>query len=368
MKTARRNLSDERIGNGTNSQLVEESPQNHDTASCQRSLVTVLLRDKTQETKDEQHSAKAAKTVQIQRATSNTQSHETPCSQNTNDVDRVLAHSESVRVVLCQTSLFQEVCRIVGERVATEVLNRPNHTDNLRPAQITTLEAVQVRSTSCDLLLESSGVHHHANRLVGVEVEVVAGFLACKSQQCFLGVLDAALADEPPRRLGGEPNTNEKGQGPHPLQTVRDTVGPFVGAVEHVVDDCNAEKLTNAPASVDVSGEVPTETDRADFGGVTDGDGLEDTPGDTAHDLSCQKGLDVLGSEEEGNEAGQPDKRGQKGPTVAKALGNPTVDEETNDLTTVGSVTQTSLPRRGDFPTPVVQLLAILHVELAKSV
>jgi hypothetical protein len=48
--------------------------------------------------------------------------------------------------------------------------------------------------------------------------------------------------------------------------------------------DTRSDDLTNDPAQVDVGGEVLSEMDRHDIGGVGDRHGLEGTPGELSSD------------------------------------------------------------------------------------
>jgi hypothetical protein len=135
----------------------------------------------------------------------------------------------------------------------------------------------------------------------------------------------------------------------------------------HGLDDSNGNELSKTPAEVDVSGKVSSKSDGADFGGVSDGQSLEDTPllrlsvfvvasmnrratyWDTAQDLSDKKCLDVLSSEEDCGETHEKDQTADDGVAVAEPLRDPTVDEETDDGANIGTVAQASLPGSGDF-------------------
>lgn len=96
--------------------------------------------------------------------------------------------------------------------------------------------------------------------------------------------------------------------------------------------------MSETPAEVDVCGEITSEGDGADFGGVGDADGLEDTPRETAEDFGGEEHLDVLGGEEEGDAAGEPDEAADDGVSISEALREPAVEEETDDGTDVGTL------------------------------
>lgn len=340
LQTTRRHLTDQGVSDSADGQLVDGSPADHDASSGERCLVAVAVWDKTQETQDEQHAGEANKTVHVQRSTAKAHRHQTPGSKHTDHVDGVLAEGKGVRLGLGQTSLLEEVSGIVGEGVAAQVLDSPDHADNLSTAAVDTLKAVPVRGTSSQLLLESSCVDHHSNGLVGVEI----GFAVetGQSEQGLLGVIQATLADQPPGRFGSKEDHDTERKGPDPLESVGNSVSPLVLAVQHGVDDSDTNLLADSPAEVDIGGEVTTEGDGADLGGVGDGDGLEDTPRDTTEDLGGEQSLYILSSEEYGDAARQPDEAANDGVAVSKTLRDPTVDEETNDGTAVGTLLEIS--------------------------
>lgn len=246
-----------------------------------------------------------------------------------------------------ETGLAEEVCRVVGEGVAAEVLDGPDHAHNLGSAQIHTLEAIPVRCTSSNLLFQGGGVYHHGNGLISIEISLLV--LAGKTQQRLLGLVRLALTDEPPGRLRCKVDTNEQRQWPHPLQTIGDAIRPFIIALQHGVNYANADFLTQTPAEVDISGEVTAESNGTDFRSVGDGESLEDTPGDTAEDFGSKQGLDVGSSEEDGGEGSDEEETDHDGLAVAEALGHKAVDEETNNFADLGAVAESRLPWGGDF-------------------
>lgn len=159
---------------------------------------------------------------------------------------------------------------------------------------------------------------HHGDGLVRVKVGVVGG--GGQTLQGLLGVFVAALADQPPRRLGSKGNQDKQRHGPHPLQAVRDAICPLVVAVEHGEQDANANLLAETPAKVDIGGQVAAQSNRADLGGVGDGQSLEDAPGDAAEDLGSQQSLDVGRGEEQGDECGNEEEAAEHRLAVSDAL------------------------------------------------
>lgn len=240
--------------------------------------------------------------------------------------------------------MLKEVGGVVGEGVSAEVLDGPDHADNLRAAQIHSLEAVPVGGAGCDLLLQGGRVDHHGDRLVGVKVGLAVQ--AGQAEQGMLGILGLALADKPPGGFGSEVDGDEERERPHPLKTVGDAVCPLVVALQHGEDDSDTDFLAKTPAEVDVGGEVASQGDGTDFGGVGDGEGLEDAPRNTAQDLGDQQSLDIGRSEEDGREGGDHDEAGHDGFPVAESLGDKTVDEETNDFADSSALLSTRMLAR----------------------
>ncbi|KAI6747843.1 hypothetical protein HG531_008385 [Fusarium graminearum] len=196
--------------------------------------------------------------------------------------------------------------------------------------------------TGLSFLLHLVGVNHHGNRLVGLELGL--GVAGGKSLQGNLGLFDAALSDEPPGRLGGEVDADDERNGPHPLQSKGDLVTPLVVAGDHGAEDTRGDKLSQNPAEVDVGCQIGAEVGRADFRGVGSGKSLEDTPGNTDKDLSNEKLNQSLGEEDDEDEADASNESTDESLAVSKAIGNDTVDEETENLTTKSTVGETRLP------------------------
>ncbi len=61
----------------------------------------------------------------------------------------------------------------------------------------------------------------------------------------------------------------------------------------------------------------------------------------TEENLSDEERLDILGSEEDGGEAHEQGETADDGPTVTKLLGDPAVDEETDDGIAPGKIRRT---------------------------
>jgi len=84
-------------------------------------------------------------------------------------------------------------------------LHHPGQTGDFGTAEINTLEAVPVGGTGRDLFLEFVGVRHHGNGSIGVKSGV---FGASETLESLLGILDAAVTNEPPWGFRGEDAAN----------------------------------------------------------------------------------------------------------------------------------------------------------------
>lgn len=73
-------------------------------------------------------------------------------------------------------------------------------------------------------------------------------------------------------------------------------------------------------------------SDRVDFGGVGDGDGLEDILWDIVENFGDDEGLDVLGGEEDGDKVGEEDEISEEGFVVVLVFRDVVVDEEIDDF------------------------------------
>ena len=335
-------LSHEGVANSSHGQLVEKGPRKHQRSGGHRRLITVGIRDQTEEAHDQEHGAQSTQAVQIEGATANAEGHQEPGSKDTHHVDTVLAHCKVIGIGRVQTGLLQKVGRVVREGVTTQVLNGPDHAHNFRAAQVRALEAVQVAGPLGNLRLQGGRVHHHRDRLIRIELGVF--LLGGQAFQRPLGVLGAAPTNQPPGRFGGEHDSNEQRQGPHPLQAVGDPIGPFVVPGQHGSNDSDANQLAEPPAEIDIGGQIPSQGDRTDFRGVGDGQSLEHTPGDTTENLRREEGLNILGCEKDGRPCTDQDETGHDGVPISESLRGPPVDEETDDLTHGGTVAQSGLP------------------------
>jgi hypothetical protein len=144
LQAAGGDFGDKRVADGTDRQLVAQCPDQHHGTSCERGRILVSSRDKSEEAHDEKHGAEEAETDQVEGSTANSNAHEEPSAKHTGHVDAVLSNGKVHSLARVKTSLLQEISRVAGEGVATEILNGPHHADNLGTTKIGALEAIQV--------------------------------------------------------------------------------------------------------------------------------------------------------------------------------------------------------------------------------
>lgn len=112
-----------------------------------------------------------------------------------------------------QAGLLQEIGRVSAQGVAVERLDAVDANDNHGPLEVRPLEAGQVRRLGVDGALVLRRDHHEGNVLVNVEAGVSAGREALDDGA---GILQTALADEPPGGFGGEDQQRDEDDGPDP--------------------------------------------------------------------------------------------------------------------------------------------------------
>jgi hypothetical protein len=146
------------------------------------------------------------------------------------------------------------------------------------------------------------------------------------------------------------------------------SVCPLVFTRENSTENTRRNELAHDPAEVHVRAEVSTQRYRTHFGGVGGGESLEDTPGDTAQDLTNEKCLHVVGEERDEDEGNHQRERDDHGLAVAILFRNNTVDEETDDFPTEGAIAESGFPGGRHCVFSGRKKLAVFLVELGQSV
>ena len=128
----------------------------------------------------------------------------------------------------------------------------------------------------------------------------------------------------------------------------RDLVGPIRGIVNETFDDTRADELADDPAEVDVGCEVMAKRNGTNFRCVGRRHRLEDAPGDSAEEFSCQKDTEAVGEEGHEDEACNRHESCDERPTVADSLAQETRDLQAEHFSDVGGGAKTILPGRWD--------------------
>jgi len=231
----------------------------------------------------------------------------------------------------------------------TEGLDDPNERDDFSSAEISALEALPVGSSSSCLNFELVGVDHHGYAILDTEACLFSVLGGGQFAESILGGFDIALSYVPPWRFGSEENTDEEGNGPHPLDSKGDSVRPLVGSLQERSQNSSGNKLPENPAEIDVSSEVGTECDGADFRGIGSRHGLEDSPRNTLQDITDEEGLKVLCEERDEDESNHHGERGHHSVAVTDSVDNDTSSVETKNFSHESTIREAGLPFRGDL-------------------
>ena len=90
LETTAGDFGDKRVGDSSNSALIEHGPTNHHRSSSQSGRAAVGLGHKAETTHDKKHQAKTVETIKVKRATANAPGHEAPGEKHAYAVDSVL--------------------------------------------------------------------------------------------------------------------------------------------------------------------------------------------------------------------------------------------------------------------------------------
>lgn len=225
--------------------------------------------------------------------------------------------TDGIRIGRVETSLCQEVGGPADHRRAGRLLHEPGDAGDFRAAQVDTLEAVQVAGAGGLLDLELVGVDHHCKGVLNIEVLVL---LRGKAEQRVAGLVDLAVTNKPPWRLGSEEGGRGDWERPDPLDGVGHTVGPLRCSGNEGLQDTSSKQLADDPAEVDVCGQVGAESDRCDLGRIGSSQGLENTPWQTRQDVACEQHIDILSKEGNEDAAHNEEQCADHGLAVADSL------------------------------------------------
>lgn len=129
------------------------------------------------------------------------------------------------------------------------------------------------------------------------------------------------------------------------MDGVGNAPSPVAGTLlNHGSENTGSDELADDPAEVDVCGEVSAESDRHDFGSVGGGNGLEDTPWQTAENLTGEEHGKVDSEEEDEEETNDGNHGTSDGLLVTETVLEDTGGHETENLANTGGVAETRTP------------------------
>ena len=234
-ETGRRELSDERVTDRSDGQVVGECKDENEGASCPAD-VGAEARD-AQTTNNHEDDEHGGLTPEIEGSATDVR-HEEPRADCADEAHGRLTDTEGEGVLLGQASLLHEVGTPTDHGRAGRLLNDPCHDGEFSTSEVDTLEAVPVASPRGLLDFEFVGVNHHSECIFDVEVGVVLG---SESEEGFTSHVELAMADKPPWGFWCEKRDASDGKRPDPLDSVGDTVGPFRCASHKSLENAGGE-------------------------------------------------------------------------------------------------------------------------------
>ena len=113
---------------------------------------------------------------------------------------------------------------------------------------------------------------------------------------------------------------------------------------------------------------VSAQSNRAALRCIGNRQGLENSPRDTTKHFGNLQRNDVLSGKENRREGNYERQAGHNSIAVAKPLTDISIYEQADDFAYIRTVGQAGLPWRGDLPSAIWKLLAVLLIELRHGV
>lgn len=158
---SRGDLTDDRVADRTDGELVDSRPAEHHPPRSQRGGLGVLVPDKVHAAHDTEHDAESALAVEVERPSTESPGHQGPGSEDADTVDSVLTEDEREGGGSGKSSLLKEIVAVPGKRVSGQVLDRPDHADDFGSTTVDTGETLLVGRAGGHLSLHGGGVGHH---------------------------------------------------------------------------------------------------------------------------------------------------------------------------------------------------------------
>lgn len=102
---------------------------------------------------------------------------------------------------------LEEECRLIGNQVTGEILRGVHQTGDDCAAEVSALEQIEESRCSAHLGFDLNGSLNHGEGLLGLLL-----VFAAEALDGAKGFGFAAVANEPPGRLGSEENENQEGR------------------------------------------------------------------------------------------------------------------------------------------------------------
>lgn len=192
------------------------------------------------------------------------------------------------------------------------------------------------------MLLEVVGVDDEVERFL----KFLLGRVSTQSPERLLGFLNLSNSDKVPRSLRGEVEDRAQDNRPKPLKGKGDSVRPLSGVVDQSSQNSRRNQLSNDEAHVGPAGKVGSQRHGQNLRRVGRGSRGEDSPGETAKQLTHEKHGGVRGEEDDEDEAAEEEEGARDDTQMAKLVDEVTVEKGSEERAHTRGVAQAGLPWR----------------------
>lgn len=143
----------------------------------------------------------------------------------------ILPQVEVETVLRIQSSALVELHGKSHQRSAAEGLRNPHHARDFCSPKVNAAKAVKVASLLVERPFKLVGRFDHGN--LSIYVKVYPTLARREFEQRLTSIIIPAVADQPPRRLGGQKHPDQNQRRPDPLECERKPVGQLILPVDH---------------------------------------------------------------------------------------------------------------------------------------
>lgn len=261
----------------------------------------MILGSSVESANDEKDSGHGEHTIKVGRASSNVWHDTEPRYQGSKQGHSVSANVEMVGGVGVETDLLEEVGRVVSKVETRENLTSEYNDGNLGSSKFEALEAVAVRSADGKLLFEAVGVDNEAKGIA----ELSIGGTRSESGEALEGIVVSAKSNKMPGSVGSKAENRHQNNRPEPLERKGDAIRPRSRSVDKTSHDASRDELSDDETHVGPAGHVNSKRHGKNFRGIGWRSRSEDTPGETAEDLSNEEDFGVGSEEDDEDEAAE---------------------------------------------------------------